>query len=52
MPRIIGKESGAQAVGGEASMRPGRNAPDNLIEAKLSAWAAARFNEAGAKCPG
>ena len=35
-----------------ASMRPGRNAPENNRGHSDQTRAAARFNEAGAKCPG
>ena len=35
-----------------ASMRPGRNAPDNVAKAARLDVLSASFNEAGAKCPG
>ena len=52
MPRITPSRRRLLFMVPTASMRPGRNAPDNLVaEGELSPqqWG---FNEAGAKCPG
>ena len=46
MPRIMRRH------GNPASMRPGRNAPENPPAPAACVPSRPRFNEAGAKCPG
>ena len=52
MPRITSLDHDRDVALEQASMRPGRNAPDNRRAAAAWAPARGRFNEAGAKCPG
>ena len=52
MPRITPAVSRQMFRAPVASMRPGRNAPDNVDPGVPRHAAAPRFNEAGAKCPG
>ena len=52
MPRITHAPDTRSAQDDRASMRPGRNAPDNEEQAERYEQVARGFNEAGAKCPG
>ena len=51
MPRITAAVAVLAVARATASMRPGRNAPDNSDDLQ-KATHLGRFNEAGAKCPG
>ena len=52
MPRITFRAAKFCRRRRRASMRPGRNAPDNLSEQMARIEGKLGFNEAGAKCPG
>ena len=52
MPRITAKRGGISSSLKRASMRPGRNAPDNHPKFASEPLTSESFNEAGAKCPG
>ena len=52
MPRITRHERLQRVGESRASMRPGRNAPDNVVGIGRVQIQIDRFNEAGAKCPG
>ena len=52
MPRITSIRLNAMADVPAASMRPGRNAPDNFFAPHGEDIFDSGFNEAGAKCPG
>ena len=52
MPRITSGFLYIRRTDGRASMRPGRNAPDNLLISEPIYHVVPSFNEAGAKCPG
>ena len=52
MPRITEPLHPGRRDGQIASMRPGRNAPDNHRGPLRPGADGRRFNEAGAKCPG
>ena len=52
MPRITRLRMPAVVGVARASMRPGRNAPDNAGGERYLYHDLQGFNEAGAKCPG
>ena len=52
MPRITPHVEGSPFQLVPASMRPGRNAPDNKETSDDQRSLQPGFNEAGAKCPG
>ena len=52
MPRITRMLPWSELGRERASMRPGRNAPDNPVVVRKCPQGSVSFNEAGAKCPG